>query len=366
VLEATRAEERLDRLRAAMAERGVDLLALAPTDSLRYALGFSPIPDERLCILLLSRDEVGIVMPALNADQAAHAVPGLKSFVWTDDVGPLDAARGGLACIASSAQRIAVDPEMRADILLILQALAPTAEHVSASDVLTQVRAVKSADEIDLLTASSKTADDAILAALAACRPGATELEVASAADMSFREAGVDVTFVIVAAGPNGAFPHHHTSDRVLQERDAVVIDIGGRLEGYSSDITRMAFVGEPTERYREVHEIVESALQAGMAAALPGVAAGDVDRAARRVIEDAGFGEYFVHRTGHGLGLSTHESPYIKKNDPAVLEVGNVFSVEPGIYLPGEFGIRLEEIVHLTPDGVERFSTLPRDVHSV
>jgi Xaa-Pro aminopeptidase len=175
------------------------------------------------------------------------------------------------------------------------------------------------------------------------------------------------VTFIIVASGPNGAFPHHHSGSRRLQAGDAVVIDIGGRLEGYSSDITRMAFVGEPTDRYREIHAIVEQALQAGLAAARPGAVAADVDRASRSVIEAAGYGEYFVHRTGHGLGLSTHERPYIRADVTGeVLREGTVFSVEPGIYLPGEFGVRLEEIVTLTADGCERFSGLDRDVRIV
>lgn len=362
----TGVEERLGRLRAAMRERSVDLLALAPSDSLRYALGFSPIPDERVCILLVSQGQIALVMPALNADQAAHAAPGLKMFTWTDGAGAAQALREGLASTGGAPGRVAVDPEMRADVLLVLQGWLPGAEHVSADDVLSAVRMVKSPDELELLAASARTADDAILSALAACRAGATEFDVSNGGWTSFREAGVDVTFVLVASGPNGAFPHHHTSDRVLEEGDAVVIDLGGRLNGYCSDITRMAHVGEPSVRYREIHGIVESAVVAGMAAARAGVPAGEVDRAARAVIEAAGYGEYFVHRTGHGLGLSTHEMPYLRSDAPDVLEVGNVVSIEPGIYLPGEFGVRLEEIVHLTPDGARRFSRLPRDVRAI
>jgi Xaa-Pro aminopeptidase len=357
---------RLAGLRAAMAAESVDLLALAPSDSLRYAIGFSPIPDERLCLLLLAADAACIVLPALTAEQAAAAAPDLPRLAWTDHTGPDEALRTGLAR-SDDVRRIAVDPEMRADILLLLQGHAPSAEIVSGEAVLSTVRMIKFPDEIALLTASAQTADAAIASALQACRPGASELDVARAVDDSFRAAGVDVTFIIVASGPNGAFPHHHSGDRVLKTGDAVVIDIGGRLQGYSSDITRMAFVGEPTERYREVHGIVEAAVQAGMAAARPGAIAADVDRAARTVIEDAGYGEYFVHRTGHGLGLSTHERPWIRSDVvDEVLPKGSVFSIEPGIYLPGEFGVRLEEIVTLTASGCERFSGLPRDVHVV
>jgi Xaa-Pro aminopeptidase len=173
------------------------------------------------------------------------------------------------------------------------------------------------------------------------------------------------VTFTIVAAGPNGAFPHHHSTRRTLEAGDAVVIDIGGRLDGYASDLTRMAFVGEPSARYREVHAAVDAAVQSALAAARPGSTGGEIDRAARRVIEGAGFGEYFVHRTGHGLGLSTHEPPWIMSGAQEPLRQGTTFSIEPGIYLPGEFGVRLEEIVHLTENGCERFSELSRDVHT-
>ena len=174
------------------------------------------------------------------------------------------------------------------------------------------------------------------------------------------------VEFAIVGGGANGAFPHHHTGPRPLQDGDAVVIDIGGRRAGYVSDITRMAFIGEPTTRYLDVHATVEAAVVAALAASKPGATCADVDSAARGVIEDAGYGEYFVHRTGHGLGLSVHEPPWIMTGYDVELRPGVVHSVEPGIYLPGEFGVRLEEIVHVTDSGCQRFSSLPREVHTV
>ena len=202
---------------------------------------------------------------------------------------------------------------------------------------------------------------------LARFRPGATELDVAEAAAAAFRAKGCEeVLFTIVAGGPNGAFPHHHSGRRALDAGDAVVIDIGARLNGYASDITRMAFVGAPNERYLEVHRVVEAAVQAGLGATRAGATCHDVDAAARGAIEEAGFGEYFVHRTGHGLGLSVHEPPWIMRGEDVELRVGMVHSIEPGIYLPGEFGVRLEEIVHVTADGCERFSRLSREPHVV
>jgi len=313
-------DARIDRLRSAMTENGVDLVALAPSDNLRYELGFSPIADERACMLLVSARGLSFVVPSLNAEQALHHSPGLPAFTWEDAEGPLDAIRGALAAHDGAAfGRVAVDPEMRADIFITLQSFVRDAEHVSAGDLMGGLREVKSQDELDLLAASAATADHAMERGYAACRAGVTELAVAEEIAAGFREAGVDsVTFTIVASGPNGAFPHHHTGERVLQEGDAIVIDIGASRAGYASDLTRMVFLGEPTARYLEVHETVERAVQAAMAAARPGATAGDVDAAARDVIDAAGYGEYFVHRTGHGLGMSVHEPPWIMRGSDA------------------------------------------------
>jgi len=201
-------------------------------------------------------------------------------------------------------------------------------------------------------------------AAFGALRPGMSELELADVIKGHFLSEGASPQFWIVGAGGNGAFPHHATGDRVIREGDAIVIDIGGRKQGFPSDMTRMAVVGQPPEGYGQIHSIVEKAVQAALKAARPGARARDVDAAARGVIADAGYGDYFVHRTGHGLGIDIHEPPYITAASDVVLEAGMVFSIEPGIYLPGRFGIRLEEIVILREDGPEILSGLPRDLH--
>jgi Xaa-Pro aminopeptidase len=362
------ATERLDRIRSAMSEVGVDVLALAPSDNLRYAVGFSPLPDERACIFFVSDDGLAFVVPSLNAEQTKDATGDIPFFVWGDEAGPIGAIRAALSSLnVDGTTQLAVDPEMRSDVLLAVQELLPAARCVDGARVISPLREVKSDEEIDLLRASAGTADAAMERALEACRVGATELQIAEAAVAGFRDAGVeDVAFAIVASGSNGAFPHHHPSSRALAEGEAVVIDLGGRLHGYCSDITRMACVGDPWARYLEVHEAVEAAVTAASAAAGPGVMCDEVDAAARSVIEEAGYGRYFVHRTGHGLGLSVHEPPWIVKGSKEVLRQGMVFSIEPGIYLPGEFGVRLEEIVHITEEGCERFSDLSRDVHLV
>jgi Xaa-Pro aminopeptidase len=357
---------RLGALREAMGAAGVDLLALAPTDNLRYMLGFAPKYDERACMLLVTPGATAMLMPSLNAEQSAAESGDIQFFTWADAEGPAEALHRALESVSSgSASTVAVDPEMRADHLLLLQRDVPGAALVTSAEILESLRVVKSREELEVLAAGFQVADEAVRAAYAACVPGNTELEVAEQAAAAFREGGCEeVLFTIVASGPNGAYPHHHTGSRRLEDGDAVVIDIGARRGGYASDITRMAYVGTPTERYEEVHGIVDRAVEAGLEAAAPGVTCGDVDAAVRGVIEEAGFGEYFVHRTGHGLGLSVHEPPWVMSGEDVALRPGMVHSIEPGIYLPGAFGVRLEEIVQITDDGCSRFSTLPREVN--
>jgi Xaa-Pro aminopeptidase len=360
--------DRIANVLAQLPATGTDLVVLAPSDNLMYVCGFSPVADERMCMLLLGAQGVAFVMPKLNAEQSAQHVPDIPFDTWADDEGP-DAALGtALARVASGARRIAIDPHLRADHLIALQGrIAGNPQYVSAEEVLRPLREIKSEAELAVLARSAATADEAMLRALEACRAGASESEVASGAAAGFLESGADaVDFIIVASGPHGAMPHHHTGKRVLEQGDGVVIDLGGLLDGYSSDLTRNAFIGEPTAEYLEVHGIVEAAVQAALAAARPGATCGDVDAAARGVIDDAGYGEYFVHRTGHGLGISGHEPPWIMRGSSDVLREGMVFSIEPGIYLPDRFGVRLEEIVHTTRDGCSRFSSLPRDLHVV
>jgi Xaa-Pro aminopeptidase len=358
---------RLETIQRALAPNNIELLALAVTDNLRYALGgFAPHGDERLCLLLLTPGKHAFVVPSLNADQVRSHV-NLSILTYRDEEGPtavLDAALDQLQI--GEAPIIAVDEEMRADHLLILQAARPAAVYRLAGSVLALLRSVKDEDEIATMKTVAATADAGVEAVFAACEPGVSELDLKEVASAAMVRAGADETvFAHIAAGPHAALPHHHSDSTALQAGDVVVIDIGSRLNGYCSDITRMAIVnGAPADaEYARVHAVVEAASRAALEAARPGVRARDVDAAARQVIADAGYGEYFIHRTGHGLGLSIHEPPYITSTSDLVLEAGMVFSVEPGVYLPGRFGVRLEEIVYLDADGAHVLSTLPRAV---
>jgi Xaa-Pro aminopeptidase len=356
-------QARLSALRARMAATGTDLIALGPGPNMHWAMGFHTHPDERPCMLMVTQTGAGFLMPHLNAADA-RARSDLPMWTWADAEGPDAALQRALADLgASTARKVAVDETMRADFALLLLDAVPQAGHGFAHESLGALRMCKDAAEQDDLRMNAAIDDAAMQAVFAALRPGMTESDLAAVALQVFKDHGASPLFTIVGAGPNGAYPHHHTGDTVLQDGDAIVIDIGARKGAFSSDITRMAVLGQPPADYDRVHGVVEQAVQAALAACRPGALARDVDRAARAVIADAGYGEYFVHRTGHGMGLEGHEPPYISESSTTVLEPGMVFSIEPGIYLTGRFGVRLEDIVILQEDGPEVLSRLPRDV---
>lgn len=354
---------RLTALQTRMARYDIDLVALGPGAHMQWLLGFFPHPDERPCLLCIGRDKAAFLMPALNAE-AARAHTDLPFFEWSDAEGP----EGAIAVLRAelgveAARSIVLDETMRADFAALVQDALPDAARQFTAVTVGQMRMIKDDAEYRLLKDNALIADKAMQAGWAAMATGMREREVAEVIRDGFRAEGAAPIFTIIGAGGNGAFPHHHTGDSLLAVGDAVVMDIGGGKHGFSSDITRMAALGTPPEGYAKIHAIVERAVQAAMAAARPGARAHEVDDAARGVIADAGYGDYFVHRTGHGMGVEVHEPPYLTSSSQTVLEEGMVFSIEPGIYLPGRFGIRLEDIVILRADGPEVFSELPRNL---
>jgi len=356
--------KRLAALREKMKSTGTGLVAIVPGSHMDWLLGFHPHPDERPCLLLVGEEKETFLMPVLNAEGSRENTE-ISFFTWADADGPLAALQAALEDIgALKVEKVVLDETMRADFALLLLGALPDATHSFTAETIGALRMRKDAAEFAKLKMNAGIADRAMQQAFAAIKPGMTETELAAVVKGHFASEGATPAFWIVGAGGNGAFPHHQTGGRKLEEGDAVVIDIGGRKDGFPSDITRMAVVGRPPEAYGQIHTIVEKAVQAALKAAKPGVTAKEVDAAARNVIDGAGYGEFFVHRTGHGMGIDGHEPPYITATSETVLEEGMVFSIEPGIYLPGRFGIRLEEIVILREDGPEILSSLPRDLH--
>jgi Xaa-Pro aminopeptidase len=348
----TEFEQRLNRLQATMDAAGVDLVAIGPMANMHYLAGFTPHADERLCLLLISAQAVSAVVPRLNAAEWS-ARTDISPHTWPDDEGPHEALKAALSEMPP-VKKLAIDGAMRADFLLPLMVATKPQEIIPVEALIAPLRARKSTEEIEALSRAAAQADRAMQAAINACRPGVTEAGVAWAAEETFRLDGAEeVCFTLVASGPNGAHPHHHSGSRLLQQGDAVIIDIGASLGGYKSDITRMAFLGEPSAEFLKAYQAVLEANERARAAVRPGITAHEIDQAARGTLDAAGYAEYFVHRTGHGLGLEIHEPPWIMAGNEQLLEAGMVFSVEPGVYIPDQFGVRIEDIVVVTETGV-------------
>ncbi|OSP54131.1 Xaa-Pro peptidase family protein [Pseudoruegeria sp. SK021] len=360
----SRTNSRLSDLRARMVETSTDLVALGPSSHMAWLSGVHPHGDERPVLLLVSQDYAGFLMPALNG-AAARQSTDLPFHAWRDDDGPTGALNELLAACKATGPRlkVALDETMRTDFALRLLDAMDAPSRCFTEDTVGVLRASKDAAEFDAIKAAHLLNDLAMTAAFDALTIGVTEREIQAVIAASYKAHGADLEFCSVCFGASGAFPHHYSSNAKLTPDTAVLIDTGCRLNGYPSDMTRCGFFGTPTERYKNVFDTVERAVQAALAAAKPGVKACDVDKAARDVIAAAGYGDKFLHRTGHGLGIDIHEPPYIAGNSTAVLAKGNVFSIEPGIYISGNFGVRLEEIVILDDSGPEIFSEMPRDM---
>ncbi|AEW06888.1 peptidase M24 [Sulfobacillus acidophilus DSM 10332] len=338
------------------------LLWLAPGDDFRYAVGWSPLPDERLTFLVIAPDSAHLVIASVNAEEAvAHLGTAVPMTRFTDEQGPREAVRDVYRKLDGSRWRSFISDDARFDHA---QIVAHEAGPLGlASRLMAPLRMEKADDELARLRESQRINDAAMRAAFEAMQVGMTEAELADVIRRAFIREGADrEAFIIVAAGEHSALPHHTPGSTVLSP-GPVLLDIGCFYQGYASDMTRVAYLGEPDEKFRAVHAIVDRAVQTAVRTARAGVAAESVDRAARRVIQDAGYGEFFVHRTGHGIGLSVHEPPSVMEGNQDPLPLHATYSIEPGIYLPGEFGVRLEEVVVNQADGAEILSQVPRDI---
>ncbi|MFC0041118.1 M24 family metallopeptidase [Actinomadura rayongensis] len=357
--------ERVGRVRDAARAAGLGAVLLTPGPDLRYVTGYDAKQLERLtCLAVPAEGDPFLVVPRLELP-AAQASPagalGVELVPWeeTDDPYALVAAR-----LPRGLGRVAVADRMWAVMALRLRAALPDAEQVAAGTVLADLRVRKSAAEVAALRAAGAAIDRVHRRVPEFLKPGRTERQVGrDIADAILDEGHSAVDFVIVGSGPNGANPHAELSDRVIRPGEPVVVDIGGQMpSGYCSDSTRNYCVGEPPAEYREYFAVLLDAQRTARAVVRPGVTAQDVDAAARDVIAGADYGEFFVHRTGHGIGLETHEEPYIVAGSAVPLEPGMAFSIEPGIY-PGPHGARIEDIVICTEDGCESVNGTPREL---
>jgi Xaa-Pro aminopeptidase len=358
--------DRLDRVRKGMAGQGVDVLLLSVGHDLPYLTGYYAMPLERLTMLVVPRDgEAMLVVPQLEAPRVVEQ-PGVFTMApWPESVDPVEL----VARLCGAASTIAVGDQMWARFLVELLPHLPGATYRRAVDVVGSLREVKDETEIAALSAAGAAADRVALQLQRGEIPlvGRTEAQVS--ADLSSRLVGEGhnkVNFAIVGAGPNAASPHHHASGRVIEADEIVLCDFGGTMDGYCSDITRCVFTGEPPAEIADAYAVLHAAQAAGVAAATVGTPCEDVDRVAREVIAGAGFGGYFIHRTGHGIGLEEHEDPYIIAGNTEPLVAGHAFSVEPGIYVAGRWGMRLEDIVVATDAGPQSLNVADHNLVSV
>ncbi|MFE4450338.1 M24 family metallopeptidase [Streptomyces sp. NPDC056796] len=343
---------------------GLAGVLVAPGPDMVHLTGYRPTADtERLTLLVLraGHDPV-LVVPALEAADAERAAgsPALTLRDWTDAANPYTLTAG----LLDAEGRFGISDNAWALHLLALHKLLPGTSYASLTDVLPMLRAVKDTAELERLAAAAAAADATYEQILKVRFSGRRESDVAAdLAALLLGHGHSQVDFTVVGSGPNGADPHHEAGDRVIERGDMVVLDFGGLKHGYGSDTSRTVHVGEPTAEEQRVHDVVREAQEAGCGAVRPGAACQDIDRAARAVITEFGYGERFIHRTGHGIGVTTHEPPYMIEGEEQPLVPGMCFSVEPGIYLPGRFGVRIEDIVTVTESGGRRLNTTAREL---
>lgn len=362
--------ERLERARQAMRAQGVDVALLSLGLDMPYLTGYNAMPLERLTMLVLpANGDAVMVIPRLEAPRV-KPMPNVFSLLpWNETDDPVAITAELVRSAAPSSRVIAVGDQMWARFLVDLMPLLPGTQYRRSVDVIGSLRMRKDSAEIEALRAAG-SAVDIIAGDLQAGRialVGRTEAQVS--ADLSARiiAQGHDVVnFAIVAAGENAASPHHHPGSRVIQPNEIVLCDFGGTMNGYCSDITRCVYTGEPSSEVAEAYAVLFEAEAAAVRAATVGTPCEEVDAVARRVITAAGFGEYFIHRTGHGIGLDAHEDPYIVSGNSLALEAGHAFSIEPGIYMPGKWGMRLEDIVVATIDGPDSMNHADHHLWSV
>ncbi|MDB4102731.1 aminopeptidase P family protein [Acidimicrobiales bacterium] len=360
-------ESRWAAISARLVKDGADALVLSTGFDLVYLSTYEARASERLTAFVGrpgSNELPRMIVPKIEMPE----VPKTSAFDvsgWTDDQDPI----AMIVELIGDARRVLVSDEMWARYLLRLKAAMPDTEFVSLSDSLGGLRSVKSDSEMQALQTVGGLANSvaAQIQRGDVALVGRTELEIqADVIDRLLAAGHEQVEFCIVASGPNSASPHHNPTERVVQPNEIVLFDFGGKHEGYCSDITRCVFTGPVPSDVAATYATLKKAQQAAVDAARPGATLGDVDAAARSVIADAGFGDNFIHRTGHGIGTEVHEQPYVKAGNDEIVAVGHAFSIEPGIYLDGKWGIRLEDIVVILDDGALRCSTTDHDLVEV
>ena len=365
-------QSRIDRLNTSLQAADLDAVILNPGPSLTHLTGLHFHLMERPVVLMVARDQdPAIVLPELELQKVASLPYRLQVFAYPENPAEWDHAfRSATQLLGLDGKRIGVEPrQLRLLEFRHVKAGAPEADYPDASEAMSVLRLRKDQAEIENMRRVVKIAQDALEATIPLIKKGMTEKELSAELVVQLLRQGSEPEMPfspIVSGGPNSANPHASPTDRKLQAGDLLVIDWGATYNGYISDLTRTFAVGELDQEYQNIHRIVQEANAAGRAAAKPGVPCASVDQAAREVIEQSGYGQYFTHRTGHGIGMEGHEEPYMRGDNIQLLEPGMAFTVEPGIYLPGRNGVRIEDNVVITDSGADVLSDLPREMRVV
>ena len=363
---------RLDRLQSAIAQSGLDAVVLNPGPTLTYLTGLRFHLMERPVVLLVARGkEPVIVLPELELPKANLFPYKVNAFAYGENPSDWDAAfRKAVSSLGLDGKKVGVEPrQLRLLEYQYARAGAPEADFPDASEVLASLRLCKDQTEVEAMKRAVKVAQDALEATIPSIKIGMTEKEIASELTIRLLKHGSDPELPfppIVSSGPNSANPHASPSDRKLQRGDLLVVDWGATVDGYISDLTRTFAVGQVEPEFKKIAEIVLKANEAGRVAGKPEVPCANVDKAARAVIEQAGYGKYFTHRTGHGIGMEGHEEPYMRGDNMQMLQPGMTYTVEPGIYLPDRGGVRIEDNVVVKKDGVEVLSNMQRELRVI
>lgn len=358
--------ERKNQLVALMKEEGIKAVMLSPSMNMYYLTGFNTFPGERLLVSILTdAGELIFIAPKMYEQEVKEKAQFDSILAWDDSQDPCALVRRTAADKGLNNGRLAIEDTMWFNNFNKLFKSIEGASYVEASEIIGKMRMRKSKEEVDLLRNASRLADKSLQGIVKHIKPGMKETQIKELLEAEMKKNGLDMPSfdTIIGSGSNSALPHYTAGERVLQEGDSVVVDFGGVAHGYVSDMTRTFMLGKASDEYRKVYEILKAAQQKAIEAVRPGVKANSVDAAARSYIAAHGYGEYFIHRTGHGVGLEVHEMPYITDKNELILEPGMAFSIEPGIYLPGKFGMRIEDLVVVTEDGVEVLNTFSKEL---
>jgi Xaa-Pro aminopeptidase len=358
--------QRISRVRLQMSDEKIEVMLVTPGADLSYLTGYHAVPLERITTLVITLDhDPFMIVPRLELSTALASPYGFtdwKVLPWGENDDPFQLIQNRIDPVIG---KLAVDNHMWAERVLKIQERFPEADVITAGRILSEIRMRKTPSELDYLREAAAAIDRVHNRIPGILRTGRTEREVGKEiAEMIIEEGHDQVDFVIVASGPNSASPHHELSDRVLEIGDPIVIDIGGTMPtGYCSDCTRTYSLGDPGNEFKDRYKVLQRAQQLSTAAVFEGAISHDIDMAGRNELVSYGLGDYFIHRTGHGIGLETHEDPYIGIDNSTAIESNMVFSIEPGFYIDGVHGARIEDIVICTPTGPESINRQSRDL---